>query len=218
MDITDEKIKKNYDEFKKDMKYGPEDDIIRDALTKFPKNKDKSVVAMKISLIDLTNGTNLLRNLGTEGGLNKLAEQITKVDFDERVKKGDLKLVNELGRWTKENIGKNLFSFISKYCVYHNYHCYGRDDYVIYDSIMCENLHEYITRDEYKDETGKKLYKNTFLKLKDSINYNNKNSYEEYVDIIDYIANKNSLSKENRHRKLELFIWYPVIRERKKKR
>ena len=94
-------------------KYGRVIKLIDKALKNNPQNTDISVVAMKICLIDLTNGTNLSRNLGTDGGLYLLSEQITQSDFDKRVQKGDLSLVEELSKWTKEDIGKILFSFIS---------------------------------------------------------------------------------------------------------
>ena len=64
-------------------------------------------------------------------------------NFDERVKSGDLTLVNDLAKWTKETLNKNLFSFISKYCLYHNVHCYDKDDYAIFDSVLCDNLYKY---------------------------------------------------------------------------
>lgn len=109
-------------EVKNDIKYGSESILIDTALQQYPLNNDRATVAMKISLIDLTNGTNLMRNLGKNGGIYDLSDKITKIDFDNRVANGDLKLVNELSRWTKEKLGRNLFSFISKYCLYHNVH------------------------------------------------------------------------------------------------
>ena len=96
---------------KKDNKYGREEILIDSALRQYPYNNDKALVAMKICLIDLTNGTNLMRNLGKNGGIYDLADKITKIDFDKRVANGDLSLVNELSKWTKEKFGKNLFSF-----------------------------------------------------------------------------------------------------------
>lgn len=185
-----------------DIKYGGEAIIIDEALKQFPSNTNKSLVAMKISLIDLTNGTNLSRNLGKSGGLYKLSEKITKVDFDNRVRNGDLSLVEELARWTKKELRKNLFSFISKYCLYHNVHCYNRDDFVIYDSVVSDNIKRYIAADEYRELTGKRLYKNSFVKLKDTFNY------KEYVKVIDYIIQKNNITIDRPHRKLDWFIWY----------
>ena len=182
---------------KKDNKYGREEILIDSALRQYPYNNDKALVAMKICLIDLTNGTNLMRNLGKNGGIYDLADKITKIDFDKRVANGDLSLVNELSKWTKEKFGKNLFSFISKYCLYHNVHCYDRDDFVIYDSVLADNLYKYITNDEYKKLTGDILYKNSLRKYKSSFRY------EDYKKVIDFIIKKNNISVEKPHRKID---------------
>jgi hypothetical protein len=200
--ISNKDLEEYANKVKKDEKYGSEGEIINQALKSFPENKDKAIVAMKICLIDLTNSTNLNRNLGKFGGLSKLAKKITEINFDERVKNGDITLVDELAKWTKMEIGKNLFSFISKYCLYHNIHCYNRDDFVIYDSVVSEYIGKYITDEEYEKITGKKLYKNSFKKMKENFEYN------EYVSVIDYIIKKNNISVENPHRKLDWFIWY----------
>lgn len=206
--IIESDLEKYVKKVEKDLKIGTEKRIVEEALKLFPKNENKTIVAMKIALIDLTNSTNLNRNLGKEDGLDKIANRITEINFDKRVKEGDLTLVRDIAKWSKENIGKNLFSFASKYCLNHNFYCYNRDDYVIYDSIMCENLSKYITNEEYKELTGKKLDTNSFKMLKD--NYD----YEEYINIINYIINKNELSLKKVHRKLDWFIWYKYKKDK----
>ena len=187
---------------KNDIKYGREGILIDSALRQYPNNNDVSTVSMKICLIDLTNGTNLMRNLGKDGGLYDLAHKITQVDFDKRVAIGDVSIVNELAKWTKETFGKNLFSFISKYCLYHNVHCYDRDDFVIYDSVLAENIYKYISDEEFKNITGKALHKNSLKKYK----YDFK--YEDYKKIIDFIIEKNNITVSKAHRKMDWFIWY----------
>ena len=182
-------------------KYGREAELIEKAIEQYTENTDKTTVAMKICLIDLTNGTNLMRNLGKEGGIYDLAEKITQVNFDERVKNGDATLINELAKWTKEKFDKNLFSFISKYCLYHNVHAHKEDDYVIYDSVLAENLGQYITDEEFKKITGRNLHKNSIKKCK--YNYD----YEEYRKIIECIIESNNLNVERVHRKMDWYIW-----------
>ena len=200
--ITNEDLELYAEKVSKDKKYGPEGILIDNALKQFKYNNDVSIVAMKIALIDITNGTNLSRNLGKSGGLYKLAHKITQINFDERVKNGDISLVGELAIWTRKEIGKNLFSFITKYCLYHNVSCYNKDDFVIYDSVVCKNLYKYISEEEYKNITGKKLYKNSFTKIKNQINY------QEYINIIDYIIKKNNITVSKPHRKLDWYVWY----------
>ena len=62
--ITNEELEIYVKKVKADIKYGGEGILIDEALKKHPLNIEKSVVAMKICLIDITNGTNLSRNLG----------------------------------------------------------------------------------------------------------------------------------------------------------
>lgn len=200
--ISNSDLNKAEERVRKDIKYGRENILIDSALKQNPLNNDKSIVSMKICLIDLTNGTNLMRNLGKDGGIYDLAEKITQVNFDIRVSNGDLTLVNELSKWTKEKFGKNLFSFISKYCLYHNVHCYNKDDFVIYDSILAENIPKYINCENYKKITGKDLYKNSIKKFRE--NYD----YITYKKIIDFIIESNRLNVDFVHRKLDWFIWF----------
>lgn len=200
--ITNMELELNAKEIENDIKYGGENYLIDKALKQNPLNIDISVIAMKVCLIDITNGTNLSRNLGKSGGLYKLSEKIANLNFDERVKNGDLSLVSELAKWTKESFNKNIFSFISKYCLYHNYHCYEKDDYAIFDSVLCKNLHKYISKEDYNKITGNKLRKNSFYKMKDNFDYIN------YMKVINHILEENEITIERPHRKLDWFIWY----------
>lgn len=84
------------------------------ALKNNPLNNDIAMVSMKISLIDITNGTNLSRNLGKNGGLYKLSKKIVDSNFDEIVKKGDITIIEELARFTKQEFNKNLHRYISE--------------------------------------------------------------------------------------------------------
>ena len=121
----------------KSFNYGKENRIIHDILNKYPENKDLNIIAMKISVIDLTNTTHLSQ-YKSKISLYDLANFILNIEnFDERVENGDPELVNLIAR----NTGKvNLFSFASKYCTYHNFEIYGNDHYSIYDGIVKNTL------------------------------------------------------------------------------
>ena len=200
--ITDEELELYAQIVRDDIKYAGEGFLIDEALKNNPLNNDKSLVAMKICLIDITNGTNLSRNLGKDGGLFKLSQKIVDSNFDERVKNGDTSIIPELAKWTKKEFGKNLFSFITKYCLYHNVHCYNKDDYAIFDSVVSKSLHKYISKEDYEILTGNKLRYDSFFKMKDEYNY------DLYLKIIDFIIEKNKISVDNPHRKIDWFIWY----------
>ncbi len=50
--------------------------------------------------------------------------------------------------------------------------------------------------------TEHNLYKNSIKK------YKNNFQYEEYKKVIDFILNKNEISVEKPHRKIDWLIWY----------
>lgn len=200
--ITNQDLELYAEKVSNDVKYGGEGELISEALKHYPKNDDISIVAMKICLIDNTNGTNLSRNLGKQGGLYKLSEKIANCNFDNRVKNGDLTLIRELSEWTKQEFGKNLFSFVSKYCLYHNFYCYERDDFAIFDSVVSQNIYKYISKEDYKEITGNKLSKYSTYNLRNTFDY------ELYIRIINFILKSNNITTQFPHRKLDWFIWY----------
>ena len=180
-----------------DRRYGEEAEIIKECFKKFPENVDSSVIAMKIALIDMTNSTNLSKHL-SKISLSKLIEKIKNCNFDERVKEGDVSLVGELA----EN-EVNLFSFSSKYCLYHNYYVYNKDDYVIFDGVMQNHVGQFLRNYEYKG----KIYRPS--KIKNCIEKMRKTyDYEGYLALIDSILNQNHIHTKDRHRKFDWYVWY----------
>lgn len=201
--IDNKEFEKIVKQAQEDLRYGEEEKIIEKVFTQFPQNVDEKMIVMKIALIDMTNSTNLNKQLG-KIHLAKLVEKIMDptLAFDKRVEEGDLTLVSQLAKWSKQN-GVNLFSFMSKYCLYHNYYCYHHDHFCIYDSIVRDELPYYISEEEYYELTKKKWRKTMCDKLREECNY------EEYVQIMDYIIRKNGMKQDKIHRKMDLFLWYP---------
>ena len=202
------------------------------AFKKYPLNNEAEIVAMKMSLVDTTNSTNLGRLLGNKEYTSRgkrvkrevfaFSELIDKVlsmkNFDERIKNGDLSLVSELTEWGAER-GANMMSFFSKYCLYHNYHAYDEDDYSIYDSVVRENLGKYITEEEYEAIFGVKLRKSKLEKRQALANAVNnrlldmkKNcDYEGFVNVMNKILEFRGINEKNvpkMRRKLDLLVWY----------
>lgn len=198
--ITNENLEDAYKKVIADSRYGFEGEIIEKTLQKFPSNIDEGIIAMKIALIDMTNSTNLNKHLG-KIKLNNIIKKIKTINFDERVKLGDETLIDELSAWSK-NEGVNLFSFFSKYCLYHNYYCYKKDDFVIYDSVLRDNLINFITPAEYGRLTSYPLHKNFCDKLRNECNYS------DYKIIIDFILLKNNITVSYKRRKFDLYVWY----------
>jgi hypothetical protein len=152
---------------------------------------------MKIALIDMTNSTNLNKHL-SKIYLTRLIDKIMNCEFDRRVAVGDVTLIGELA---KNEI--NLFSFFSKYCLYHNYYVYERDDFAIFDGVMQNHVGEFISHYEYKE----KLYRSSQIKNcieKMRLTYD----YEGYLKLIDTILENNNIQIKGKRRKFDWFVWY----------
>ena len=172
-----------------DSTYGKEFEIITEALNKYPENTDKSIIALKIALIDITNSTNINRYKSLIS-LNELVDVIYNIkDFDKRLSKGDPALIEEIAKCN----GKiNLFSFATKYCCYHNTIIYGRDDYSIYDSILRDHLPEFTKNiSKYKIDSWRKSM-----------------DYKSYHDCITDILENNKINIKDKRRKFDRYVWW----------
>lgn len=171
--------------------YGQEARLITDVLNAYPNNNDRLLVAMKVSLIDVTNSTNLSRYKRLIS-LNNVVDIILGIkDFDGRVKDGDCSLVYEIAKQSKDNYGINLFSFASKYCTYHNVEIYQRDDYSIFDGVLRNCLPLYI--DGLTHSTIDR-WKNNF-------------DYQSYNYIIGELLDSLNIKNQHRRRELDYFLW-----------
>lgn len=187
--ITVENIVRVHQQVLENTGYGSNISMIHNVLKRFPQNIDRELVAMKVSLIDLTNSTNLGRHI-SKISLSELVELILSIqDFDERIAQGDPELVSQIARCN----GKvNFFSFASKYCTYHNVDAYERDDYSIFDSIVKDALPYYIPR----------LTKTTINDWRETYNY------AAFNDCIGKLLDQNNIHIPFRRRKFDHFLWY----------
>lgn len=166
-------------------KYGKEYRLIESVLKKYPNNKTIEDVACKIAVIDFTNSTNL--HFSTN--LYTLAEIITSINFDARVAEGDVSLVSKI----IEDINVKLYSFVSKYCCYHNTFLYNKDDYSIYDSVVKNHLPEYATE------------KLPASKWRKNFNYE---TFNQYIgDLLDEYG-ITAATEPQRRRLFDHYVWY----------
>lgn len=187
--ITEENIEEQHKSVAASANYGKEGLIIHDVLNAFPLHNDLNTIAMKIAVIDVTNSTHLSQ-YKSKLSLYDLAKVILEIPyFDERLKKGDLELVNIIAR----NIGAvNMFSFASKYCTYHNVEVYGRDDYSIFDGVVRKTLPYYIHG----------LTVNRIDKWR--VNFD----YEAFNECVGKLLDENNIHIPFRRRKFDHFLWY----------
>ncbi len=169
--------------------YGAEIELITRCLYKFPNNTDPDIIAMKIGLIDITNSTHLSQHKN-KINMYELAQIISNIsNIDERIANGDPEVVNEIA---KSNGKINLFSFATKYCCYHNYNYYGKDDYSILDKILKTYLPKY-----FNDITESQIEK-----------WRTNFQYKEYNNYITSKLDELNITLEGRKRKFDHFIWY----------
>lgn len=187
--ITAENLEKYNQLVENDPGYGTDGKIIHNVLSAYPLNSNREIVALKICLIDVTNST----HLGTHRSrisIDELAKIIMDIpNFDERLSCGDPRLINELA---KSNGKINLFSFASKYCLYHNKEVYGRDDYSIFDSVVAETLPHYVHG----------------LSAAKIDSWRSNFDYKAFADCIQMILDEYGIDIPNRRRKFDLFLWY----------
>lgn len=187
--LTKENIEQIHRQVLQDSGFGTNIELINHALCRFPCNTDSDLVAMKISLIDLTNSTRIGMHI-SRISLQELVKVILDIaDFDARLSQGDPDLVSQLA---KTNGQVNFFSFASKYCTYHNVAIYKRDDYSIYDNVVEESLPQYIAG----------FKKSTIRRWKD--NYN----YAAFNKCIGELLDRNGIQIPFRRRKFDHFLWY----------
>lgn len=187
--ITAENLEKYNQLVENDPGYGTDGKIIHNVLSAYPLNSNREIVALKICLIDVTNST----HLGTHRSrisIDELAKIIMDIpNFDERLSCGDPGLINELA---KSNGKINLFSFASKYCLYHNKEVYGRDDYSIFDSVVAETLPHYVHG----------------LSAAKIDSWRSNFDYKAFADCIQMILDEYGIDIPHRRRKFDLFLWY----------
>ena len=175
-----------------DDKYGKEYRLIEDVLKKYPNNKTIEDVACKIAVIDFTNSTNL-RLYKNKINLYTLAEIITNINFDAKVAEGDVSLVSKIIEGIIQECHVKLYSFVSKYCCYHNTFLYNRDDYSIYDSVVKKHLPEYATE------------KLPASKWRRNFNYE---TFNQYIgDLLDEYG-ITAATEPQRRRLFDHYVWY----------
>ena len=90
-----------------------------------PGNSEISDILLKASCLNDFYSTNIF-------AIYPVAKHILNIkDLDERLKSGDISLVNELGKMEISGKKKSFYSFATKYCSHHN-----PIDFPIYDSYV----------------------------------------------------------------------------------
>ena len=102
-----------------------------------PMNTDISDILLKVSTLNDFYSTNIF-------SVYSVAKHILSLRIDERLKTGDVRLVDDIKRISINGKERNFYSFASKYCSHHN-----PSAYPIYDSYVDKVLRYYRKRDGF---------------------------------------------------------------------
>lgn len=111
----------------------------------YPHNNDLDEVLAKTAILNDFYSTNIFNSYS-------MAKHIVELDIDERLKREDLSLVNDIASLKINGKVKDFYSFATKYCSHHNDKVYP-----IYDSYVKKILLYFKSRDGFSDFDGQDL-------------------------------------------------------------
>ena len=181
-----------------DPKYGQEERLLEAVLNMHPLNDDINWIAAKVSVIDLTNSTQMSKYKSVLS-LYDISKILLNLKIDEDIKSGNIDVVSKIARKCKDFGGKdqgvNLFSFASKYCCYHNVYVYKRDDFSIFDNVVSLHLYEYATPNNPLTKTGPNNWRISI-------------DYTAYNNYIGNLLDERGICDPLRRRMFDHFVWY----------
>ena len=118
-----------------------------------PMNTDISDILLKVSTLNDFYSTNIF-------SVYSVAKHILSLNIDERLRAGDVRLVEDIKRVTINGKERIFYSFASKYCSHHN-----PTAYPIYDSYVDKVLRYYRKRDAFSVFVGENL--KSYVQFKD---------------------------------------------------
>lgn len=142
-----------------------------------PENKDISDILLKVSVLNDFYSTNIFK-------VFPVAKHILSLQIDERLKHGDVTLVDDIKGVVISGKTMNFYSFATKYCSHHK-----PLDYPIYDSYVDEVLRYYRKQDGFAD------FRNDDLK-----------NYTRFKSILEKFRSFYKLDKYNL-KELDKYIW-----------
>ena len=103
----------------------------------YPNNTDIDDILIKASSLNDFYSTNIF-------SIFPVAKHILDLNIDERLKKGDTTLVNDISNVKRSGVEKHFYSFATKYCSHHN-----SEDFPIYDSFVEKVLLYFKRKDNF---------------------------------------------------------------------
>lgn len=141
--------------------YTTQEEAINDLFqSHYNSNKSLKNIIIKCSVLNDFYSTNIFK-------VYPVARHILELDIDDRLKNGDISLVNEIANNKISDKEKNFYSFASKYCSHHN-----QEEYPIYDYYVDQMLRHFRNVDAFFDFDNNDLknyekFKNILLKFRE---------------------------------------------------
>lgn len=154
-----------------------EDAIDRLFHGEFARNDNLQNILIKCSVLNDFYSTNIFK-------IYPVAKHILSLNIDDRLKKGDPSLVDDIAKVSINNKDKYFYSFASKYCSHHN-----QLDFPIYDSYVHKVLKYYRNVDRFFE------FNESDLKV-----------YSKFKDILIHFRSFYKLDKYNL-KELDKYLW-----------
>lgn len=174
--------------------YTKQEEILCNLFRKYPENTNFEEVVYKITILDSFYSTNLRFNDKTltadkdsKSGVIEVANIILGIkDFDKRVKRGKIDLVDQIVNTAKQDKNmKSVYSFATKYCSFHN-----PKDYPICDNFVKEELKYYRNQKESNFD-----FRNDELEI-----------YGKFVDVMNKFQKNFNLNKYS-FKQIDQYLW-----------
>lgn len=132
-----EKYLEQYRTSEKLQHYRIQEEVLQKLREITPSNTVESEVLLKVTALNQFYSTNIF-------AVYDMAKHIVALNIDERLKKGDETLVNEIATVEIGGKQRSFYSFATKYCVLHN-----PTDFAIYDSKVERVLQHFRKQDKF---------------------------------------------------------------------
>ncbi|MGN0623889.1 MAG: hypothetical protein ACI4JA_08085 [Oscillospiraceae bacterium] len=177
----------------------------------FPTDKD--TLERVVRLIDKENSTHLSVSGNTKNsnqGIKLTVEGLSLMThLSQKIEKGESGIVNDIAGLVK---GRNNISFASKFCAFCNRYCFRKDDYSIYDSVLCEVLpyyaYVYCGEKYFRHKTrGNKEFTGT---ISETFGKKDATDYKGYNQLIGKIIAviREKVNKDITRKDFDLLLWY----------
>ena len=163
--------------FEQDQRYAPADEGLTQLIAAFPKNSELGQVAVKASAINALYSAGIL-------AIYQVAVHIHRLKIDAELAQHSPAIVDKIARAKFRNKRRNVFSFASKYCSWHD-----RDNYPIYDRFVDALLRAYRRKDKFM------RFKNADLRR-----------YESFKNIVSGFREHYGLQRFS-FKELDKFLW-----------